>query len=57
MQYKGGAYKMILLNAVSGSTIGFILVYVVFFGIFLIGCIATAVYFLIKAIQKQNKKQ
>ncbi len=48
---------MILLNAVSGSTIGFILVYVVFFGIFLIGRIATAVYFLIKAIQKQNKKQ
>lgn len=43
---------MILLNSVSGSTIGFILVYVVLLGGFLIGNIAAAVYFLIQAIKK-----
>lgn len=58
MQCKGGAYKMILLNSnISGSALlGLFLVYGIF-GIILLGNFAAAVYFLIKAIQKQNKKQ
>ena len=49
---------MILLNAnISGSALlGLFLVYGIF-GIILLGNFAVAVYFLIKAIQKQNKKQ
>ena len=49
---------MILLNAnISGSALlGLFLVYGIF-GIILLGNFAAAVYFLIKAIQKQNKKQ
>lgn len=58
MQYKGGAYKMILLNAdISGSALlGLFLVYGIF-GIILLGSFAVVVYYLIKAKQKQNKKQ
>lgn len=55
---KGGAYKMILLNAdISGSALlGLFLVYGIF-GIILLGSFAVVVYYLIKAKQKQNKKQ